>query len=85
MSFLIECPNCGPRPSAEFVFGGALGEDRAPAMLDAITEDLYFSDNTAGEQLERWFHRFGCERWLVACRDTRTNDVSATWDGVDRR
>ncbi len=51
-------------------------------MLDALSEELYFSDNTAGEQLERWFHRFGCERWLVARRDTRTNEVSQTWEGV---
>lgn len=83
MSFLIDCPNCGRRPQPEFAYGGSLGEDREPAMLDALSEDLYFNDNTAGEQLERWFHRFGCERWIVIRRDTRTNAVSGSWEGVD--
>jgi heterotetrameric sarcosine oxidase delta subunit len=82
LSFELPCPHCGTRPAPEFAFGGALGQDAAPATLDALSEQLYFSDNVAGEQLELWFHRFGCERWLVARRDTRTNAVSATWDGV---
>ena len=26
-------------------------------------------------QREWWYHRFGCERWFQAERDTRTNEV----------
>ncbi|MBA2512964.1 MAG: sarcosine oxidase subunit delta, partial [Solirubrobacterales bacterium] len=29
----------------------------------------------AGVQREWWFHRFGCEQWFQAERDTRTNAV----------
>lgn len=83
MSFLLTCPHCGVRPVQEFGFGGTVGATPAPAMLDALSEELYFSDNVAGEQDELWFHRFGCERWMVARRDTRTNVVSAVWEGVE--
>ena len=85
MSFLIRCPHCGERPSPEFAFGGVTGGEGRPGMLDALSEDLYFSDNGAGVQTERWFHRFGCERWFAARRDTRTNEVSETWEGVHAR
>ena len=85
MSFLIACPHCGPRPQPEFAYGGTAGPHQEAAMLDPLSEDIYFDDNVAGEQLERWFHRFGCERWFVARRDTRTNEVSETWDGVQER
>ena len=86
MSFLLRCPHCGERPSPEFAYGGTLPDPEvAPRMLDAVSEDLYFSDNRSGEQAERWFHRYGCERWMVAVRDTRTNAVSATWPGVEAR
>jgi sarcosine oxidase, subunit delta len=82
MSFLIRCPHCGERPSPEFGFGGAFGGAGEAAMLDTLSEELYFSDNLAGVQAERWFHRYGCERWFAARRDTRTNDVLETWEGV---
>lgn len=82
MSFELPCPHCGTRPSPEFAYGGALRDDMAAATLDALSEELYFSANIAGEQLELWFHRFGCERWMVARRDTRSNVVAVVWDGV---
>lgn len=70
MSFLLTCPNCGSRDVAEFRYGGqvlppAVGE--APAI-----------SNLPGRQRERWFHRFGCRRWLTAERDVRTNEVLGT-------
>jgi sarcosine oxidase subunit delta len=85
MSFLIRCPHCGERPSPEFAFGGVIGAGGNAAMLDELSEDLYFSDNHAGLQPERWFHRYGCERWFGVMRDTRTNEVSGTWEGVQAR
>ena len=83
MSFLLACPSCGTRPVPEFAYGGALGGGAPATTLDALSEELYFSDNVAGEQLELWFHRFGCERWLVARRHTVTNVVSGVWAGVE--
>ena len=63
MSFLIPCPNCGPRDVSEFRHGGELPSGAA---------------NLPGPQRERWYHRLGCRRWLVAVRDVRTNAVLET-------
>jgi heterotetrameric sarcosine oxidase delta subunit len=74
MSFLLDCPYCGRRPVTEFGYGGEIGAGGGESLAD----DLYLRDNVAGVQRESWFHRFGCERWFVAERDTRTNAVLAT-------
>jgi sarcosine oxidase subunit delta len=78
MSFLIPCPNCGPRDVNEFNFSG---EVRRRSAHDASTRELrsylYLRKNTAGVQREWWYHRLGCEAWLIAERDTRTNEVLA--------
>lgn len=67
MAFLLTCPNCGPRDVYEFRYGGqVLPAADAPAS------------NLPGPQQERWYHRFGCRRWLVAERDVRTNLVLST-------
>jgi sarcosine oxidase subunit delta len=65
MSFILTCPNCGPRPADEFRYGGEVL--RAPG-----------GSNLPGPQRERWYHRLGCHRWLVAERDVRTNEVLHT-------
>ena len=66
MSFLLTCPNCGPRDVTEFRYGGEI-LPTPPA-----------GSNLPGRQRERWFHRFGCGRWLAAERDVRTNEVFRT-------
>jgi sarcosine oxidase delta subunit len=63
MSFLIPCPNCGPRDVSEFRHGGEVQHDNG---------------NLPGPQRERWYHRLGCRRWLLAVRDVRTNAVLET-------
>jgi sarcosine oxidase delta subunit len=71
MSFLLTCPNCGPRDVSEFRYGG---------QIVAPSE----GSNLPGRQHERWYHRFGCRRWLAAERDVRTNQVYATrWLGPE--
>jgi sarcosine oxidase delta subunit len=65
MSFYLTCPNCGPRAVEEFRYGGQI----LPAAAGS---------NLPGPQRERWFHRFGCRRWLAAERDVRTNEVLHT-------
>jgi sarcosine oxidase delta subunit len=63
MSFLLTCPNCGPRDVSEFRYGGQLGSTGL---------------NLPGPQRERWHHRLGCRCWLTAERDVRTNTVLRT-------
>ena len=48
---------------------------RGAASLRELTDYVYFRRNVAGVQREWWQHRFGCELWFLAERDTRTNEV----------
>jgi len=79
VSFLLPCPNCGPRNVNEFAYGGEL--TRRPTESPDVRElgsYLYFRGNVAGVQREWWYHRLGCELWFQAERDTRTNEVVRT-------
>ena len=76
MSFLVPCPNCGPRDVYEFRFGGEYQKRPGPdALSEAWVEYLYLRANEAGAQTEWWYHRLGCRTWFLAVRDTRTNAV----------
>ena len=73
----LDCPRCGRRPIDEFTFGG---ERRA--VPDWITDpderdfdEVWIFDNPDGVATERWFHGFGCRRWLTVRRDTSTDTV----------
>ena len=76
MSFLLSCPNCGPRPVDEYAYFGEVTTrpSGSPPLRD-LTEYVYFRDNVAGVQREWWQHRTGCGEWFLAERDTRTNEV----------
>ena len=79
MSFLLSCPNCGARDVHEFRFGGELTQRPTPDATQAEwTGYIYDRRNVAGVQREWWYHKFGCRRWLVALRDTVTNEVQQT-------
>ena len=76
MSIRIPCPNCGPRPIQEFVYG----EIRAvpDSLTDPDERDLdraFMSQNSEGPSTERWFHTHGCRRWLTVRRDTRNDEI----------
>ena len=76
MSFLVPCPNCGLRDVNEFSYAGEVTtRPTERPTLRALAEYVYFRRNVAGVQREWWFHRFGCELWFQAERDTRTNEV----------
>ena len=79
MSFLIPCPNCGPRDVNEFTCAGevTVRPTSSPSLRELATY-IYFRRNVAGVQREWWFHRLGCEVWFQAERDTRTNEVLLT-------
>ena len=79
MSYVLTCPNCGPREVTDFSFGGEVNprprETPSPRELGSYN---YFRENVAGVQREWWFHRSGCGEWFLAERDTRTNEVLLT-------
>lgn len=79
MSLKIPCPHCGARPVEEFIYG------EVPKVPDTISgveaRDLdrgFMLTNTEGVQTERWFHVYGCRRWLTLSRDTRSDEVLAS-------
>lgn len=79
MSFLLSCPNCGPRDVNEFAYAGEITfrPTSSPSERE-LTSYLYFRKNVAGVQREWWYHRQGCEVWFQAERDTRTNEILKT-------
>lgn len=74
MALNIPCPHCGEREFAEFTFGGELRDTDSPDP-ESDFRRVYLRDNAAGIQVERWFHLYGCRRWLTLRRDTVTNEI----------
>jgi sarcosine oxidase delta subunit len=75
MSFVLNCPHCGPRNVGEFLYGGEILP--APAGTPQCS-----GSNLPGPQWERWFHRLGCQRWFAAQRIVQTNEVLQTKEEV---
>jgi heterotetrameric sarcosine oxidase delta subunit len=80
VTFLITCPNCGPREALEFVFAGETSPRAGPGSTDReLAAYLFFRRNINGWQTERWVHQSGCRTWFLAERHTRTNEVRRTY------
>ena len=79
MSFVLSCPNCGPREVTDFGYGGEIVPRpiERPELRELGVYN-YFRRNVAGVQREWWYHRSGCCAWFIAERDTRTNEVLMT-------
>ena len=68
MNISIPCP----RPIQEFIHG------EIPVVPASITDEeerdldcAFMRENREGVITERWFHTFGCRRWLTLKRDTK--------------
>jgi sarcosine oxidase subunit delta len=85
MTFLIPCPNCGPREALEFSFGGETTERPGPdSDARALALYLFFRRNANGWQTEWWLHRDGCREWFLAERHTATNQIRRTYRASER-
>ncbi len=77
----LKCPYCGERDTEEFTtLGSANGvrpDPKAPNALQAFHEYLHLRENTAGTNIEYWYHAAGCRTWLRVSRNTRTHEVSS--------
>jgi heterotetrameric sarcosine oxidase delta subunit len=79
MSYVLTCPNCGPREVTDFSYGGEVtARPTARPSARELGAYNYFRRNVAGVQREWWYHRSGCAAWFLAERDTRTNEVLFT-------
>ena len=63
----------------EFASTGEIRErpKESPTQTE-LSHYVYFRRNVAGVQSEWWYHRYGCELWFLADRDTRDNRVIET-------
>ena len=76
MSIQVNCPTCGLRPLEEFFHGEIPVVPDSIVDVDARDVDRGFMhDNPEGPLTERWFHVYGCRRWMTARRDTRTEQM----------
>lgn len=76
MSLQLNCPMCGRRPVEEFIYG------EIPVVPDVIVDAdardvdrAFMHSNPEGPLTERWFHVYGCRRWITVRRDTRTDQL----------
>jgi sarcosine oxidase, subunit delta len=80
----IDCPYCGRRAQAEFVFERAL-EAVLPldATPDVAVQTLYARTNPKGWSWELWRHTAGCGAWLKLHRHSVSHEVSAVHTVAD--
>ncbi|HEX7821634.1 MAG TPA: sarcosine oxidase subunit delta [Sphingobium sp.] len=74
----IPCPCCGPRPMAEFTYGGAaIQRPQSDTLDDQPGADwdvfIYERENPSGPHAEIWFHGAACRMWFRLLRDTATH------------
>lgn len=72
----LTCPWCGPREELEFRYGGVGVPIPAQATDAEWARVLYYRNNPAGAQAERWVHAHGCRQWFQVVRDTQTHAIT---------
>jgi heterotetrameric sarcosine oxidase delta subunit len=76
VTFLINCPHCGPREATEFSFGGEMTRRAGPDATDReLSIAPYVRRDIHGWQTEWWRHDAGCRSWFLVERHTATDEV----------
>ena len=76
MSIFIECPFCGERPIEEFLYSEIPHvPDEIVGVNERDIDRAFMVNNVEGVQKERWFHTYGCRRYVTIQRDTRTDEI----------
>jgi sarcosine oxidase subunit delta len=75
----LECPLCGLRDHAEFIYGGEVSArpDLANDDLERWSAYVFLRDNPRGLHREYWHHALGCRQWLILERDTLNHKVAS--------
>ena len=79
---LLTCPYCGlAADETELAPGGEAHLKRAgpDASDDAVERYLFRRENPKGVHFERWRHAYGCGKWFLAARCTKTLEVFGTY------
>ena len=82
---IIPCPLNGPRNASEFICAGPVrtASDLVAGTDDAWTDHLFAEENAAGVVVEWWCH-LPSSYWFILERDTRTDDILATFAPDER-
>lgn len=81
---LLHCPEIGPRPLSEFVFGGELRPmPDADACSDAEWSDYVYNRQGAPALKREWWYHSPTGTWLIAERNTLSDIVQQTWLAAD--
>ena len=77
---LLDCPLNGKRNISEFVCGGdvAISPDPRTSSDAEWADHVFMHDNRAGVVREWWLH-VPTAYWFIAERDTRTDEIVATY------
>lgn len=79
---ILNCPYCGMDvDETDLQPGGQAHLKReGPGSSDEDFEDyLFLRENPKGVHFERWRHAYGCGKWFLAARCTRTLEVFGTY------
>ena len=71
----LDCPFCGSRDQAEFVYRGDAAPVRPADGEAGMFDYVYVRANVAGPMREHWYHAMGCRSWIEVMRDTRTHEM----------
>lgn len=76
---LLNCPINGLRPISEFVYGGEYRvlPDPDQASDHVWSQALLMRDNAPGTKREWWYH-WPSGTWLIALRNTVTDEIQHT-------
>ncbi len=75
---LIDCPYCGERAQAEFVYERTLDSIVSIEMpVEEALARLFARANPRDEDRELWRHSYGCRQWVVLRRHRRTHAIAA--------
>ena len=78
----FKCPNCElTADETELTPGGQAHITRVtyPSSADAFSSYLFYRKNPRGVHFEKWLHHFGCGKWFIAARCTKTMEVFGTY------
>jgi sarcosine oxidase subunit delta len=77
---LLACPIHGPRPIAEFAFGGELRAMPDPdRSSDEVWADYVWNRNGAAAIKREWWFHTPSATWFIAERDTASDQVLRTF------
>jgi sarcosine oxidase subunit delta len=77
---LLNCPLYGPRPIAEFVFGGEFRTMPDPDTCSDIDWSNYVYHRKGAPQIKKeWWYHSPTGTWFLAERNTLTDEVLTTY------